>query len=152
VAHPWANVIVDGEQVDTTPFARAIPLSPGVHYVRLEHPKAPVERRTVTLEAGETVLLDVKMDLPRARPAHPEGPSRPNLTDPATPWGLCLTLGPSVGENPSRMVERALLSGGRCFGRGAGRARVLFASCSHASVVARVKGNLLFGKAPPLPT
>jgi hypothetical protein len=56
-----------------------------VHYVRLEHPKAPVERRTVTLEAGETVLLDVKMDLPRVKPAHPEGQSRPNLTDPSTP-------------------------------------------------------------------
>jgi serine/threonine protein kinase len=85
VVDPWANVIVDGEQVDTTPFARSIPLSRGVHYVRLEHPKAPVERRTVTLEAGETVLLDVKMDLPRARASHPEGPSRPNLTDPSTP-------------------------------------------------------------------
>jgi serine/threonine-protein kinase len=85
VVDPWANVIVDGEQVDTTPFAYAIPLEPGVHYVRLEHPRAPVERRTVTLEAGETVLLDVKMDLPRAKAVHAEGPAQPNLTDPSTP-------------------------------------------------------------------
>jgi len=74
VADPWAVVVVDGEQVDTTPFARPIPLSPGVHYVRLEHPHARTERRTVSLSAGETVLLDVKMDV-----------SRPTFTDPKTP-------------------------------------------------------------------
>jgi hypothetical protein len=85
VVDPWAKVVVDGEPIDTTPFARAIPLAPGVHYVRLEHPKAPVERRTVTLEPGETVLLDVKMDLPRPKAARPEGPTRVNLTDPSTP-------------------------------------------------------------------
>ena len=26
---PWAYVAIDGEHVETTPFARAIPLSPG---------------------------------------------------------------------------------------------------------------------------
>ena len=67
VADPWAHVVVDGQRVDTTPFARPIPLSPGVHYVRLEHPSAPIERRTVRLSPGETVLLDVKMDVSRAR-------------------------------------------------------------------------------------
>ncbi|HEX4340406.1 MAG TPA: serine/threonine-protein kinase [Polyangiaceae bacterium] len=82
---PWANVIVDGVEVETTPFAHSIPLSPGVHYVRLEHPKAPVERRTVTLSAGETVLLDVKMDLPRQQVVRPETSAGPSLTDPSTP-------------------------------------------------------------------
>lgn len=61
VADPWAHVVVDGQRVDTTPFARAIPLGAGTHYVRLEHPNAPTERRTITLVPGETVLLDVKM-------------------------------------------------------------------------------------------
>lgn len=61
VATPWAHVIVDGQHVDTTPFARSIPLSAGTHYVRLEHPNAPTERRTVRLAPGETVLLDVTM-------------------------------------------------------------------------------------------
>lgn len=61
VADPWAKVIVDGQEIDTTPFARPIPLQIGTHYVRLEHPQAPPERRTVRLVAGETVLLDVKM-------------------------------------------------------------------------------------------
>jgi serine/threonine-protein kinase len=66
VADPWAHVIVDGERVETTPFARAIPLSAGTHYVRLEHPNAPTERRTIVLAAGETVLLDVKMKVTTA--------------------------------------------------------------------------------------
>jgi len=61
VAHPWAHVIVDGQEVETTPFARPIPLSAGSHYVRLEHPNAPVERRTIELTPGETLLLDVTL-------------------------------------------------------------------------------------------
>ena len=61
MAHPWANVVVDGELVDTTPFARPIPLGAGVHYVRFEHPQAPAERRTVKLAPGETLLLDVTL-------------------------------------------------------------------------------------------
>lgn len=63
VATPWAHVSVDGQRVATTPFAQPIPLEAGVHYVRLEHPNAPVERRTIELVPGETVLLDVKMDI-----------------------------------------------------------------------------------------
>jgi serine/threonine-protein kinase len=65
VVQPWANVIVDGEAFDTTPFARPIPLTPGTHYVRLEHPQAPTERRTIELVAGETILLDVTMKVRR---------------------------------------------------------------------------------------
>jgi serine/threonine-protein kinase len=56
-------VIIDGQQVDTTPFARSIPVSAGTHYVRFEHPEAQTERRTVQLAPGETVLLDVTMRL-----------------------------------------------------------------------------------------
>jgi serine/threonine-protein kinase len=61
VAHPWAHVIVDGQQVETTPFARPIPLGAGTHYVRLEHPNAPAEQRTIELAPGETLLLDVSL-------------------------------------------------------------------------------------------
>ncbi len=85
VVDPWAHVIVDGEEVDTTPFAEAIALPAGVHYVRLEHPNAPAERRTVTLEPGETVLLDVKMNIARPKITHPEGEPTPSLMDPSTP-------------------------------------------------------------------
>jgi serine/threonine-protein kinase len=68
VAEPWAVVFVDGQKIDTTPIARPIPLEAGVHYVRLEHPDAPAELRTVQLAAGETLLLDVAMKVPNAPP------------------------------------------------------------------------------------
>jgi serine/threonine-protein kinase len=84
VADPWATVIVDGQPVDTTPFAYAIPLSAGTHYVRLEHPKAPTERRTIRLTPGEAVLLDVKMDVERPVAPPPE-PTPAQSTDPSTP-------------------------------------------------------------------
>ncbi|MEB2314064.1 MAG: serine/threonine-protein kinase [Sorangiineae bacterium] len=61
VVEPWAVVFVDGEKIDVTPFARAIPLRPGPHHLRFEHPAAPAERREVELVAGESVLVDVKM-------------------------------------------------------------------------------------------
>jgi serine/threonine-protein kinase len=61
VAHPWAVVFVDGQERETTPFARPIRLSPGTHYVRLEHPHAAAERRTLSLAPGEAVLIEVDM-------------------------------------------------------------------------------------------
>jgi eukaryotic-like serine/threonine-protein kinase len=69
VAHPWAHVIVDGQEVEITPFARSIPLTVGSHYVRLEHPNAPVERRTIELSPGETLLLDVTLKVTPPKPA-----------------------------------------------------------------------------------
>jgi hypothetical protein len=77
VADPWAHVVVDGQKVETTPFARPIPLRAGTHYVRFEHPYAPTERRTVSLSPGETVLLDVRMHVHAPAPtssADPNGP------------------------------------------------------------------------------
>jgi hypothetical protein len=62
LADPWAHVYVDGHQRATTPFATPIELPPGVHHLRLEHPTAPVERRRVVLEAGQTLLVDVVLE------------------------------------------------------------------------------------------
>jgi eukaryotic-like serine/threonine-protein kinase len=75
VAQPWAHVHVDGELVDTTPFARPIPLAPGLHYVRLSHPQAVDERRTISLSSGETVVLDVSMKVPSSALAPTSAPS-----------------------------------------------------------------------------
>lgn len=61
LATPWAEVWVDGQRVDVTPFARAIVLAPGTHSVALVHPKAPVENRFVRLATGETRTVDVVM-------------------------------------------------------------------------------------------
>jgi serine/threonine-protein kinase len=64
LASPWAFVRVDGQLVETTPFARAIPLGPGKHFVTLSHPDAPAAiEREVTIVTGETVTLDVTMNL-----------------------------------------------------------------------------------------
>ncbi|MGA2447780.1 MAG: serine/threonine-protein kinase [Polyangiaceae bacterium] len=61
LATPWAEVWVDGERLDVTPFARRIPLEPGTHYVTLTHPSATVEKRTVSIAPGEIRTLDVVM-------------------------------------------------------------------------------------------
>jgi serine/threonine-protein kinase len=61
LATPWAYVRVDGQQVETTPFARAIPLSAGKHWITLTHPDAAPVEREVVITTGETVTLDVTM-------------------------------------------------------------------------------------------
>lgn len=64
IARPWAHVYVDGQKVETTPFAHPIPLRPGVHYLRFEHPNtAPVPRR-IELLPGQNLLLEVDMPIP----------------------------------------------------------------------------------------
>jgi serine/threonine-protein kinase len=73
LATPWAEVWVDGQRVDVTPFARGIPLPPGTHYVTLVHPNAPVEKRTVDIVAGETRTLDVVMAVPDLAPKDDAG-------------------------------------------------------------------------------
>lgn len=64
VVRPWAHVVVDGQRVATTPFAAPIPLRPGVHYVRFEHPKAKTEQRTLDVSPGQRITLDIEMELP----------------------------------------------------------------------------------------
>ena len=63
VATPWAHVSVDGQQVETTPFARAIPLAPGPHWITLTHPDAPPIEREIAVVPNEVVMLDVTMVL-----------------------------------------------------------------------------------------
>ncbi len=65
LAHPWAEVAIDGEVVDTTPIGKPIPVAPGKHEVLLRHPKAPEERRTIEVVAGETTVVDVEMAVER---------------------------------------------------------------------------------------
>jgi serine/threonine-protein kinase len=84
LATPWAEVWVDGQRIDVTPFARAIPLSPGTHYVTLKHPNAPVEKRQIAIVAGETLTLDVAMSIDGQPPPPPE-PSASSSASPRTP-------------------------------------------------------------------
>jgi len=85
VAHPWAHVIVDGQELEITPFARPIPLSAGSHFVRLEHPNAPVERRSIELTPGETLLLDVTLHVTPPKPSASTGASDAAVDDSGTP-------------------------------------------------------------------
>jgi serine/threonine-protein kinase len=71
---PWAEVWVDGQRVDVTPFARPIPLPEGTHYVTLVHPSAPVEKRTVAIVHGETRTIDAVMNMPELGPAEDAAP------------------------------------------------------------------------------
>lgn len=77
VARPWAHVFVDGQKVATTPFAGSIPLSPGKHFVRFDHPRAPSEHRGIQIQAGQSVFLEVEMRLPAALPTPTADPMKP---------------------------------------------------------------------------
>jgi eukaryotic-like serine/threonine-protein kinase len=68
LATPWAEVWVDGQRVETTPFARPIPLRPGTHYLALVHPNAPVEKRKVDIVSSETRTFDVVMSVAELAP------------------------------------------------------------------------------------
>jgi hypothetical protein len=65
VAHPWADVFVDGQKLETTPFAAPLELTAGIHHVRLEHPSAAPERREIELRAGQRIVLVVSMKVER---------------------------------------------------------------------------------------
>ena len=49
--------------VFAAPFATPLQLGAGVHYVRLEHPSAPAERREIDLRPGARIVLQVSMKL-----------------------------------------------------------------------------------------
>ncbi len=67
MVRPWAEVVVDGQKIDTTPFARAIRLRPGRHVVNFLHPLAS-ERRLVDIRAGETTMVEVVLPVPVKAP------------------------------------------------------------------------------------
>ena len=60
---PWAEIFVDGQHVETTPFAHPIQLSPGVHYLRFDHPDAPSEHRKIDVAPRQFLELDIEMQL-----------------------------------------------------------------------------------------
>jgi len=83
LATPWAEVWIDGQRVDVTPFSRGIPLSPGTHYVTLVHPAAPVEKRTISVQTGEIRTIDVVMGVAALAPDGANSP--PARADRQTP-------------------------------------------------------------------
>jgi serine/threonine-protein kinase len=75
LAHPWAEVHIDGKLLDVTPIARPIAVTPGRHSVVFKHPNAPDETRAVEIVAGQTILLDVEMRVVRPPPPPPPAAS-----------------------------------------------------------------------------
>jgi hypothetical protein len=84
LATPWAEVWIDGQRVDVTPFARPIALPEGTHYVTLIHPSAPVEKRTLTIVGGETRTIDAVMNVPQLAPPDDAAPDEASA-DKASP-------------------------------------------------------------------
>jgi serine/threonine-protein kinase len=120
LATPWAEVWIDGQRVDVTPFARAIPLAAGTHFVTLLHPRAPAEKRTLTLAAGETRTIDVVMAVPELAPdasAHPEHTEPAPPAAPAVPAGAWSRVvdspvgGRSAADAPSARPGRGPTAG-----------------------------------------
>ncbi|MBW2457039.1 MAG: hypothetical protein JRI68_21165 [Deltaproteobacteria bacterium] len=69
LAHPWAEVHIDGKRVDVTPIGRPVEVVPGRHTVVFKHPTAPDETRSVDIIAGQTILLDIEMQVVRPKDA-----------------------------------------------------------------------------------
>ena len=65
LARPWAEIHIDGELVDVTPVGFPIEVTPGRHEVVFKHPNAPDITKNVEIIAGQTVVLDVDMDITR---------------------------------------------------------------------------------------
>jgi tRNA A-37 threonylcarbamoyl transferase component Bud32 len=63
VVQPWAYVIVDGQQVETTPFLKTIPLAPGPHFVTLRHPSAKDDTRELSIVSGQTITINTTLNV-----------------------------------------------------------------------------------------
>ncbi len=58
---PWADVVVDGRWRDTTPLERPLILTPGRHTLRLRHRDLGAWDTTLTVEAGQELVLRVNL-------------------------------------------------------------------------------------------
>ena len=74
---PWANVRVDGIEMDLTPFARPLGLAPGIHYVELSNPYFKPVTREVRVVSGETVRLVEQLSVGSGRSASSAGSGDP---------------------------------------------------------------------------
>src|SRR5262249_27222597 len=79
LATPWAQGRGAGRDVETTPFAGPVPLAAGKHFVTLTHPDAPNVEREVVIAGGETVMLDVTMNVGAGEDAGAGAEAAPGL-------------------------------------------------------------------------
>jgi serine/threonine-protein kinase len=61
VAHPWAEVWVDGKRVETTPFDQPVALPAGTHQVLARHPKLGEMKQQVVLRSAQVASWTVDL-------------------------------------------------------------------------------------------
>lgn len=62
VCHPWANIIIDSAQAETTPLKGDIVLTEGEHWLKLVHPNYPVYSKKVFISADSRIEIKVNLD------------------------------------------------------------------------------------------
>jgi serine/threonine-protein kinase len=72
VVDPWADVLVDGQKVATTPTANPIAHSPGRHFLKLENPYFVDAHRDIRIRTNETLTIEVELE-PEARSSSDDG-------------------------------------------------------------------------------
>ena len=60
-ADPWAEVYIDGQWVETTPFARPLNLRPGRRFIELRNPHYQPLRQVVDILPGQLQALHLTM-------------------------------------------------------------------------------------------
>ncbi len=60
-ASPWAQVLIDGAPVGTTPITSPLSIEPGVHELTLRHPDFPDYVRSIDARAADTSRINVSM-------------------------------------------------------------------------------------------
>jgi serine/threonine-protein kinase len=74
VVDPWADVFIDGQHVLTTPSARAVPLAPGRHYLKLKNTFFAEVDRELRVVTGQTEVVDVTLEPLAGTPQRPAAP------------------------------------------------------------------------------
>ena len=74
VVDPWADVFIDGQHVLTTPSARAVPLAPGRHYLKLKNTFFAEVDRELRVVTGQIEIVDVTLEPLAGTPQRPAAP------------------------------------------------------------------------------
>ena len=59
---PWADVIINGEKIDTTPLSKAIELMPGKYKIELKNPAFMSYSESINILAGKSDSLYVRLE------------------------------------------------------------------------------------------
>jgi serine/threonine-protein kinase len=95
--NPWANIIIDGEQIQTTPLSRPISLPEGEYMLKLENPDYPIYSERIRIEGGETKRVRVSL-------ASLLG----YIAVKVYPWGDVYVNGDKKGQWPSKDIIKVV--------------------------------------------